>query len=251
MDEEEGRAAIWKWIPRPAQHASSPPVCAIRSAWPGSPERGVLWAVVNERDELGSDLVPDYMTRSSEGGFYGWPYSYYGQHVDKRVKPQRPELVARAIVPDYALGPHTASLGLPSARRQRSARASPTACSSASTAPGTETAERLQGDLRAVRERRPGRRAAGRADAASSTHEAMRGAARSAWRSTRAAALLVADDVGNAVWRVAADAAEGAAPPIAQRSAAQLPRASASTAATSAAGTCSGCMCSSGSKWKR
>jgi len=66
----------------------------------------------DERDELGSDLVPDYMTSVRDGGFYGWPYSYYGQHVDARVAPQRPELVARAVVPDYALGPHTASLGL-------------------------------------------------------------------------------------------------------------------------------------------
>jgi glucose/arabinose dehydrogenase len=75
-----------------------------------------LWVAVNERDELGSDLVPDYMTAVREGGFYGWPYSYYGSHVDDRVKPQRPDLVAKAIVPDYALGPHTASLGLTSAR---------------------------------------------------------------------------------------------------------------------------------------
>jgi glucose/arabinose dehydrogenase len=72
---------------------------------------------VNERDELGSDLVPDYMTSVREGGFYGWPYSYYGSHVDTRVKPQRPELVSTAIVPDYALGPHTASLGLAFADR--------------------------------------------------------------------------------------------------------------------------------------
>jgi glucose/arabinose dehydrogenase len=79
-------------------------------AW--QPKSGVLWTVVNERDELGSDLVPDYLTSVRDGGFYGWPYSYYGQIVDARVKPQRPELVARAIKPDYALGPHTASLGL-------------------------------------------------------------------------------------------------------------------------------------------
>jgi glucose/arabinose dehydrogenase len=71
---------------------------------------------VNERDELGSDLVPDYMTSVRDGGFYGWPYSYFGQHVDTRVQPQRPDLVAAAIVPDYALGPHTASLGLASSR---------------------------------------------------------------------------------------------------------------------------------------
>ena len=75
-------------------------------------ETGALWTVVNERDELGSDLVPDYMTVVKDGGFYGWPYSYYGQHVDERVEPQKPDLVAQAIVPDYALGNHTASLGL-------------------------------------------------------------------------------------------------------------------------------------------
>jgi glucose/arabinose dehydrogenase len=79
-------------------------------AW--NPANGELWAAVNERDELGNDLVPDYMTSVKQGGFYGWPYSYYGQHIDARVKTQRPDLVARAIVPDYALGPHTASLGL-------------------------------------------------------------------------------------------------------------------------------------------
>ena len=76
------------------------------------PQSGALWVTVNERDEIGNDLVPDYMTSVKDGGFYGWPYSYYGQHVDTRVSPQRPDLVAKAIVPDYALGAHTASLGL-------------------------------------------------------------------------------------------------------------------------------------------
>ncbi|HEY9216709.1 MAG TPA: sorbosone dehydrogenase family protein [Phenylobacterium sp.] len=76
------------------------------------PATGALWTAVNERDELGNDLVPDYMTSVREGAFYGWPYSYYGQNVDERVQPQKPDLVARAIPPDYALGPHTASLGL-------------------------------------------------------------------------------------------------------------------------------------------
>jgi glucose/arabinose dehydrogenase len=79
-------------------------------AW--EPATGTLWTVVNERDELGNDLVPDYMTSVRDGGFYGWPYSYFGQHVDERVKPPRPDLVASAIPPDYALGAHTASLGL-------------------------------------------------------------------------------------------------------------------------------------------
>lgn len=76
------------------------------------PQTGALWTTVNERDEIGSDLVPDYMTSVKDGGFYGWPYSYYGQNVDVRVEPQNPDLVASAIKPDYALGPHTASLGL-------------------------------------------------------------------------------------------------------------------------------------------
>jgi glucose/arabinose dehydrogenase len=76
------------------------------------PESGALWAVVNERDELGPNLVPDYMTSVKDGGFYGWPYSYYGQHLDPRVKPQRPDLVAKAIPPDYALSSHVAPLGL-------------------------------------------------------------------------------------------------------------------------------------------
>jgi glucose/arabinose dehydrogenase len=73
---------------------------------------GALWTVVNERDEIGSDLVPDYMTSVKDGGFYGWPFSYFGQHVDVRVKPMQQDKVASAIAPDYALGPHTASIGL-------------------------------------------------------------------------------------------------------------------------------------------
>ena len=76
------------------------------------PQTGTLWTVVNERDELGSDLVPDYLTSVKEGAFYGWPFSYWGQHVDDRVKPQNPELVAKAILPDYALGNHVAPLGM-------------------------------------------------------------------------------------------------------------------------------------------
>jgi glucose/arabinose dehydrogenase len=79
-------------------------------AW--EPGTGVLWTVANERDELGDDLVPDYLTSVRDGGFYGWPYSYFGAHVDKRVDPPRPDLVANALSPDYALGAHVAALGL-------------------------------------------------------------------------------------------------------------------------------------------
>jgi glucose/arabinose dehydrogenase len=80
------------------------------------PRSGALWAVVNERDELGSDLVPDYLTSVKDGAFYGWPFSYYGDHVDMRVKPRQPEMAVKATVPDYAVGNHTASLGLTFAR---------------------------------------------------------------------------------------------------------------------------------------
>ena len=79
-------------------------------AW--QPDSGGLWVSVNERDELGDHLPPDYMTALKDGAFYGFPYSYFGQHVDDRVKPQNPQMVAKAISPDYALGAHTASLGL-------------------------------------------------------------------------------------------------------------------------------------------
>jgi glucose/arabinose dehydrogenase len=89
----------------------------VGMAWSGV--NNTLWTVVNERDELGSDLVPDYLTSVRDGAFYGWPYSYYGQHVDTRVQPAQPALVATALVPDYALGPHTASLGLASSSGNR------------------------------------------------------------------------------------------------------------------------------------
>jgi glucose/arabinose dehydrogenase len=116
MDEEQGRAAVWEIdLASGAAHVFA---SGLRNpvGLAFEPSGGALWVAVNERDELGSDLVPDYMTSLREGGFYGWPYSYYGAHVDTRVEPPRPDLVARAIVPDYALGPHTASLGLAFAR---------------------------------------------------------------------------------------------------------------------------------------
>lgn len=109
---EAGRAAIWVIDPLSGEHRvfGSGLRNPVGMAW--EPTTGMLWTAVNERDEIGNDLVPDYMTSVQDGGFYGWPYSYYGQHVDARVKPQNPELVAKALVPDYALGAHTASLGL-------------------------------------------------------------------------------------------------------------------------------------------
>ncbi|MEQ1448321.1 sorbosone dehydrogenase family protein [Acinetobacter lwoffii] len=112
LDQEQGRALIMEFDIASAQ--ARPFATGLRNPngmdW--QPQSGALWTVVNERDELGNDLVPDYLTSVKEGAFYGWPYSYYGQHVDTRVKPQNPAQVVRAISPDYALGNHTASLGL-------------------------------------------------------------------------------------------------------------------------------------------
>ncbi|TCB69513.1 sorbosone dehydrogenase family protein [Acinetobacter sp. ANC 4216] len=112
LDQEAGRALIMEFDI--ASGKARPFATGLRNPngmdW--QPQSGMLWTVVNERDEIGNDLVPDYLTSVQDGAFYGWPYSYYGQHVDTRVKPQNPELVARAIKPDYALGNHTASLGL-------------------------------------------------------------------------------------------------------------------------------------------
>ncbi|WP_458131614.1 PQQ-dependent sugar dehydrogenase [Pseudomonas sp. R3-41] len=112
MEAEEGRAAIWEVDRASGKHRIF--ASGLRNpnglAW--EPRTGALWTAVNERDEIGSDLVPDYITSVKDGAFYGWPYSYYGQNVDARVEPQNPALVAKAIAPDYAVGPHTASLGL-------------------------------------------------------------------------------------------------------------------------------------------
>lgn len=123
IDAEAGRAAIWE-IDR-STGAKRLFATGLRNpngmAWvpASSGTAPVLWTVVNERDELGSDLVPDYLTSVRNGAFYGWPYSWYGSHVDSRVQPERPELVATALVPDYALGAHVAALGLASAQGSR------------------------------------------------------------------------------------------------------------------------------------
>ena len=111
IEAEEGRAAIWEIDPATGFHTiyASGLRNPVGMAWD---DEGGLWVAVNERDEIGSDVPPDFMTRVVHRGFYGFPYSYFGANIDKRVKPQRPDLVSRAIIPDYALGPHTAPLGL-------------------------------------------------------------------------------------------------------------------------------------------
>ena len=154
MEAEKDRAAVlevdrasgqWRVFASGLRNPNGP-------AW--NPKTGELWVVVNERDELGNDLVPDYMTSVKDGAFYGWPYSYYGDHVDTRVEPRRPDLVQKAMAPDYALGAHTASLGLafntgnlfpPEMARRRLHRPARLVESQA--------ARRLQGDLRALQGR--------------------------------------------------------------------------------------------------
>ena len=112
MDAEVDRAMVWQIDAQTG--AYKPYATGLRNptALAIQPETGVLWAVVNERDELGPNLVPDYLTSVQEGGFYGWPWAYWGQNVDPRVKPENPDKVAQTITPDYALGSHVAALGL-------------------------------------------------------------------------------------------------------------------------------------------
>ncbi len=112
IENESGRAAIWVYDI--ASHRARVYANGIRNpnGIDFEPTTGDLWTVSNERDEIGPDVPPDFLTSVKDGGFYGWPYSYWGRHVDERVKPQRPDLVATAITPDYAVGPHTAALGL-------------------------------------------------------------------------------------------------------------------------------------------
>ena len=112
MEVETGRAAIWEIDVATGEKRLFATGLRNPNGMAWEPESGELWAVANERDELGNDLVPDYLTSVKQGAFYGWPYSYYGQHVDARVEPPRPDLVSKAVPPDYALGAHVAALGL-------------------------------------------------------------------------------------------------------------------------------------------
>lgn len=112
LEVEEDRAVVWEIDRASGAHRVYASGIRNPTALAINPQTNALWSVVNERDELGARLVPDYLTSVRPGGFYGWPYSYYGNHVDPRVRPQRPDMVARAIVPDYALGSHVAALGV-------------------------------------------------------------------------------------------------------------------------------------------
>jgi glucose/arabinose dehydrogenase len=115
IEAEAERAAVWEVDIASGSHRVFASGLRNPNGMAWEPATGALWTVVNERDEIGSDLVPDYLTALHAGDFFGWPYSWFGRHVDDRVQPPRPDLVALARVPDYALGPHTASLGLAAA----------------------------------------------------------------------------------------------------------------------------------------
>jgi glucose/arabinose dehydrogenase len=199
---ETGRAAIWEVDPRTGAYRLY--ATGLRNPngltfYPGS---NTLWTVVNERDELGPNLVPDYMTSVRDGGFYGWPYSYYGRHVDPRVRPQHPELVARAISPDYALSSHVAPLGL---AFYTGASFPPMFSGGAFVGEhGSWNRNQLNG-YRVVFIRFAGGRPVGKPIDFVTGFLNHKGQARGrpvGVAIDRTGALIIADDVGNAVWRV-------------------------------------------------
>jgi glucose/arabinose dehydrogenase len=203
---EEGRAQIWLVDPATGAHRVFATGLRNPVGLAFEPVTGALWTAVNERDELGSDLVPDYMTSVADGGFYGWPFSYYGQHVDSRIKPadRRPDLVARAIVPDYALGPHTASLGLAFAS---SARLGPAYASGAFVGQHGSWNREPRSGYKVIFVPFAGGRPSGPAVDILTGFLTADGKAMGrpvGVAIDKAGALLVADDVGNTVWRVTA-----------------------------------------------
>ena len=216
MGAEEGRAAIWEVDPKTGQHRIY--ASGIRNpngmAWiPDAKGFATLWTVANERDEIGSDLVPDYLTSVRDGGFYGWPYSYYGAHVDERVQPPRPDLVAKAIVPDYALGPHTASLGLAASA---GARLPPPFAEGVFVGQHGSWNRKPRSGYKVIFVPFVGGRPAGPPLDVLSGFLSPDG---DAWGRPvgvaidKRGALLVADDVGNTIWRVAGASPTAAAAP--------------------------------------
>jgi glucose/arabinose dehydrogenase len=204
MAEEKNRAAILEIDP--ATGATRLFASGLRNPvgmdW--NPESRMLWTSVNERDEIGSDLVPDYMTSVRAGGFYGWPWSYYGQTVDTRVEPRRPDMVAKAIKPDYALGPHTASLGL---TFSEGARLGPSFTNGAFIGQHGSWNRKPPSGYKVIFVPFSGGRPSGRPLDVLTGFLSPNG---KAWgrpvgvEIARDGVLLVADDVGNKIWRVSA-----------------------------------------------
>ncbi|SFD66784.1 PQQ-dependent sugar dehydrogenase [Paracidovorax konjaci] len=210
MEAEAGRAAIWEVDRATGAHRVFASGLRNPNGMGWEPITGALWTVVNERDEIGSDLVPDYLTSVQDGGFYGWPYSYWGRHGDARVQPPRPDLVEKSLVPDYALGNHVAPLGMAFAGSAGPAAAQPVT---------PQLAEGAFVGLHGSWNRKPrsgykvvfvpfrGGKPAGMPLDVLTGFVSGEG---DAWGRPVGVALdgrgglLVADDVGNAVWRVAA-----------------------------------------------
>ncbi|WP_375788646.1 PQQ-dependent sugar dehydrogenase [Bradyrhizobium sp. Pha-3] len=213
LQAEYERAAIWEVDRATGAHRIYASGVRNPTGLQWEPTTGKLWAIANERDEIGPDLVPDYLTSVQDGGFYGWPYSYYGRHLDPRVQPQRPDLVEKAIVPDYALSSHVAPLGL--------------AMSSGHNLPANYQAGAFVGEHGSwdrtplngykvvfvpFKDGKPSGPqqdvVTGFLDGNNHTHGRPVGLA-----VDRSGALLVADDVGNAVWRVSSAEKPAAAKP--------------------------------------
>ncbi len=204
MQEEEGRAAIWEIERATGKHRIYADGLRNPVGLAFAPNSTQLWAVVNERDELGSDLVPDYLTSVRDGGFYGWPWSYFGQHVDARVEPARPEMVAKAIRPEYALGTHVAPLGLTFAQ---GARLTPRFASGAFIGQHGSWNRRPRSGYNVVFVPFAGGKPSGQPVEVLGGFLNDNGEARGrpvGVAVDRRGGLLVADDVGNAVWRVSA-----------------------------------------------
>jgi glucose/arabinose dehydrogenase len=205
MEAEKNRAAIWEVDRATGRWRIFASGLRNPNGLSWEPESGALWAVVNERDELGPDLVPDYMTSVKDGGFYGWPYSYYGQHLDPRVQPQRPDLVEKAIAPDYALSSHVAPLGL----TFYTADSLPQKYRGGAFVGehGSWDRDRFNG-YKVVFVPFSGGRPSGKAEDVVTgflnSDEAARGRP-VGLAVDKSGALLIADDVGNTVWRVTAD----------------------------------------------
>ncbi len=210
---EQDRARIWEVDPMTG--ATRPYATGLRNpnGLTFEPTSGKLWAVINERDEIGQNLVPDYMTSVKDGGFYGWPWSWYGDHVDVRVKPERPDMVAKAIAPDFALGPHVAALGL---AFNTSATFGPRYAGGAFVGEHGSWNRTVLTGYQVVFVPFSGGKPSGRIepfvtgflDAHDNTMGRPVGVA-----FDRTGALLIADDVGNAVWRVTPAVARASASP--------------------------------------
>jgi glucose/arabinose dehydrogenase len=202
--EEEGRAAIWEVDPATGSHRIFASGLRNPVGLGFMPGTGDLYAVVNERDELGSDLVPDYLTRVRPGAFYGWPWSYWGGHEDTRVEPPRPDMVAQAVAPDYALGTHVAPLGL---AFSNGARLGPLFARGAFVGLHGSWNRRPLSGYKVVFVPFDGGRPAGQPIDVLTGFLGPRNRAMGrpvGVAIARDGALLVADDVGNSVWRVSA-----------------------------------------------